>query len=127
MSAETDYNKMVASGVKQVWCTTWTFTVNTGRRLKILGRHALACKQQGDIKKATRELGEKTLQALARGEANPLTDPEVNTAVQKIQELKELKEKNYQEIAAIRERIGSSCVIATPDQPGGVEENPPVP
>ena len=122
-----DYNKMVASGVKTVWCTTWTFTVNTGRRLKILGRYALACQQQANIKKATQELGEKTLQALARGEANLLTDPEVNAALQKIQELEEVKEKNYQEIAAIRERISSSCVIATPDEPGGIEENPPVP
>ncbi len=53
--------------------------------------------------------------------------PEVNEAVQKVKEAKEKKEKTYQAIAAIREKIGSSCVIPTPDEPGGIEENPPVP
>jgi len=51
----------------------------------------------------------------------------VNEAVQKVKELKEGKDRNYQAIAAIRERIRTSCVIPTPEEPGGVEENPPVP
>ena len=109
------------------WCHFWTFTANTARRARILGRYTLACWQQQKIRKATRLLGEKTFQALERGEANPLVAPEVSEAVQKVKDLTELKEKNYLAIAAIREKIRSSCVIATPEKPGGVEDNPPLP
>ena len=122
-----DIQDKAASGAKKAWCNLWTFTVNTARRAQILGKYGLACWQQPKIKEAERILGEKTFQALERGEANPLAAPEVNEAVQKVKEAKELKEKNYQAIAAIREKIGSSCVIPTPEEPGGVEENPPVP
>jgi len=109
------------------WCHLWTFTANTARRARILGRYTLACWQQQKIRKATRLLGEKTFQALERGEANPLVAPEVSEAVQKVKDLTELKEKNYLAIAAIREKIRSSCVIATPEEPGSVKDNPPLP
>lgn len=109
------------------WCHLWTITANTARRAQILGRYTLACWQQQKIRKATRLLGEKTFQALERGEANPLAAPEVSEAVQKAKDLTELKEKNYLAIAAIREKIRSACVIATPEKPGGVEDNPPRP
>jgi hypothetical protein len=122
-----DIKDMAAAGAKKTWCTLWNFTVNTARRGQILGRYAAACRQQAKIKDAERLLGNKSFQALERGEANPLTDPEVNEAVQKVKEAKEKKEKTYQAIAAIREKICSSCTIPTPDQPGGLEENPPVP
>jgi uncharacterized protein YifE (UPF0438 family) len=122
-----DLKNTAVSGVKRTWCTLWNFTVNTARRAQILGRYGQACAQQQKIKEAERHLGEKSFQALERGEANPLTAPEVNEAVQKVKEAKERKEKTYQAIAAIREKIRSSCVIPTPEEPGGVEENPPVP
>jgi hypothetical protein len=122
-----DIKDTAASGVKKTWCTLWNFTVNTARRGRILGKYGQACWQQANIKKAERLLGEKSFQALERGEANPLAAPEVNEAVQKVKEAKEQKEKTYQAIAAIREKICSSCVIPTPDEPGGMEENPPVP
>lgn len=122
-----DIPDKAASGTKKFWCTTWTFAVNTARRGQILGKYGLACAQQAKIKKAERLLGEKSFQALERGEANPLAAPEVNEAVQKVKDAKEQKEKTYQDIAAIREKVGSSCVIPTPEEPGGVEENPPVP
>jgi hypothetical protein len=109
------------------WCNLRTFTANTARRAGILGRYTLACWQQQKIRKATRLLGEKTFQALERGEANPLVDPEVSEAAQKAKDLKELKEKNYLAIAAIREKIRSSCVTATPQEPGGAEDKPPLP
>ena len=80
---------------------------------------------QQKIRKATRLLGEKTYQALERGEANPLVAPEVSEAVQKAKDLKDLKDKNYRVIAAIREQIRCSCAIATPEEPGDVEDNPP--
>ncbi|MCX5894059.1 MAG: hypothetical protein NTW80_14050 [Deltaproteobacteria bacterium] len=122
-----DIQDKAASGAKKTWCTLWNFTVNTARRTQILGKYSLACWQQAKIKCAERSLGEKSYQALERGEANPLTAPEVNEAVQKVKEAKEKKEKTYQAIAAIREKICSSCTSPTPDEPGGIEENPPVP
>ncbi len=122
-----DIPDKAVSGAKKAWCTTWNFAVNTARRLQILGRYGQACWQQSQIKSAERALGEKSFQALQRGEANPLTAPEVNEAVQQVKEAKESKEKTYQAIAAIKEKICSSCVIPTPEEPGGIEENPPVP
>lgn len=116
-----------ASIAKKTCCTLWTFAVNTARRTKILGRYTLACWQQQKINRAMRRLGDQTFKALEQGEANPLTAPEVNEAVQKAKDLKELKEKNYRAIAAIRERIRTSCVSAAPEEPGGVEENHPAP
>ncbi|MFZ5447543.1 MAG: hypothetical protein ACOZFS_02750 [Thermodesulfobacteriota bacterium] len=122
-----DLKAKAASGLKKTWCSTWTFTVNTGRRMKILARKGLGYWQQRKINKAMGILGLQTFQALEQGESNPLMAPEVNAAVQKVKGLKEIKEKNYQAIAAIRERIQTSCVFATPDQPGAMEENPEVP
>jgi hypothetical protein len=109
------------------WCKLSTFTANLARRTQILGRYSLACWQQQKIRKATRLLGEKTFQALERGKVNPLVAPEVSEAVQKAKDLKELKEKNYLAIAAIREKIRSSCVHAAPEEPGSAEENPSPP
>jgi hypothetical protein len=122
-----DIKDKAVSGARTVWCSTWTFTQNLARRAKILGRYSLACWQQYKLKKALHKVGEQTYQALERGEANPMVAPEVSEAVQKAKERKDLKAKNYQEIAAIRERIRGSCGIPTPEEPGGVEENPPVP
>jgi hypothetical protein len=122
-----DLKDKAATGLKKTWCTTWTFTVNTARRAKILGRKGLGYWQQRKIDKAMARLGAQTFQALEQGESNPLTAPGVNAAIQKAKELKETQEKNYLAIQAIRERIQSSCVIATPDQPGAMEENPEVP
>jgi hypothetical protein len=122
-----DLKAKAATGLKKTWCSTWTFTVNTGRRLKILGRKVLGFWQQRKINKAMAVLGVKTFQALEQGEGNPLVAPEVNAAVQKAKELKEVQEKNCLAIQAIRERVRSSCVIPTPDEPGGIEETPEVP
>jgi hypothetical protein len=122
-----DLKDKAATGLKKTWCSTWTFMVNSARRAQILGRKGVGYWQQRKINKAMAMLGDKTFQALEQGESNPLTAPEVNAAVQKAKDLKYDKEKNYLAIQAIRERIQSSCVIATPDEPGGIEENPEIP
>ncbi len=124
---DTDVKDKAASGAKTVWCNTWTFAVNTARRAQILGRYSLACWQQQKVNRAMHRLGAQTFQALERGEGNPLVAPEVSEAVRQTKEAKEQKEQNYQAIAAIREKIRGSCVIPTPEEPGGVEENPPLP
>ncbi|MGB8872703.1 MAG: hypothetical protein WCB64_13160 [Desulfobaccales bacterium] len=121
MSAESN-NNPTKTRCRGCWCKLSAFTANTARRAQILGRYTLACWQQQKIRKATRLLGEKTFQALERGEVNPLVAPEVSEAVQKAKDLKELKEKNYLAIAAIREKIHSSCATATPEKPA---EKPP--
>jgi hypothetical protein len=122
-----DLKEKAATGLKKTWCSTWTFMVNSARRAQILGRKGLGYWHQRNINKAMAMLGDKTFQALEQGESNPLTAPEVNAAIQKAKDLKYVKEKNYLAIQAIRERIQSSCVIATPDEPEGIEENPEVP
>jgi hypothetical protein len=123
-----DVTDKAVSGAKTVWCTTWTFAQNMGRRTKILGRYSLACWQQYQLKKAMHQLGDEAYQALERGESNPMVAPEVSEAVQKARELKEQKDKNYQEIEAIRGRIKNSCEMPTPDKPGAMEEEtPPAP
>ncbi|MGB7911929.1 MAG: hypothetical protein WCF59_06860, partial [Desulfobaccales bacterium] len=94
MSAESN-NNPTKTRCRGCWCKLSAFTANTARRAQILGRYTLACWQQQKIRKATRLLGEKTFQALERGEVNPLVAPEVSEAVQKAKDLKELKEKNY--------------------------------
>jgi len=116
-----DFKDKAAAAAKKTWCVLWNFTLNTGRRLKILGRYTLACWQQQKINKASHTLGVKTFQALEQGEANPLMAPEVNGAVQKVKELKEIKEKNYQAIAAIREKICSGGAQPAPEESGGEE------
>jgi hypothetical protein len=122
-----DLKDKAASGLKRTWCTSWTFAVNTARRAKILGRYGLACWQQYKIRRALANLGTQIVNAVERGEDNPMAAPDVGTALQRANELKEIKEKNYQTIEEIRDSIRSSCVIPTPDEPGGIEENPPVP
>jgi urease accessory protein UreF len=114
-------------GTKSIWCNTWTCAVNTGRRAKIMGRYTLACWQQQKLRQALHHLGAQTFQALERGESNPLVASEVSEAVRKAKDSKERKEQNYQAIAALKERIRSSCEIPTPDKPGGLEESPEVP
>ncbi len=61
-------NTIVQSGrCTRTWCTLWTFTVNTARRLQILGRYAMACAQQQKIKDAERILGDKDLSGPGAG------------------------------------------------------------
>jgi len=118
-----DLKSKAAVGLKKTWRTTWIFTVNTGRRIKILARKGQGCWQQRKINRAMAALGRQTFKALEQGESNPLMAPEVNAAVQKAKDLKETKEENYQAIAAIRERIRTSRIIPTPEETGGIEEN----
>jgi hypothetical protein len=122
MSAELK-DKAVA-GLKTTCRGTWTLTVNTARRVKILGRYGLAYWQQRKINRALTRLGNQTFGALEQGEGNPMTAPEVNEAVQKAKDLREIKEKNYQAMEAIRERIRTSRVKAPPPPPPPPEAPP---
>jgi outer membrane biosynthesis protein TonB len=122
MSAE--LKEKAAAGLKTTCRGTWSLTVNTARRVKILGRYGLAYWQQRKINRALNKLGTKTFGALEQGEGNPMTAPEVNEAVQRAKELKEIKEKNYQAMEAIRERIRTSRVKEPPPPPPPSEAPP---
>ena len=112
-------------GLKVVWRYTMTLALNMLRRGIILGRYALACCQKQKVNKAMRHLGEQFFQALEQGETNPLVVSAVSDAVQKAKDLKEVKDKNYQAIAAIREKIRAAWAKKPPPPPA--PEPPPAP
>jgi len=70
-----------------------------------------------------RRLGDQFFQALERGETNPLVVSEVSDAVKKAKDVKEVKDKNYQAIAAIRERMRGAW--AKEPLPAPAPEPPP--
>jgi hypothetical protein len=120
MSAE--LKEKTVAGLKTTSRGTWILTVNTARRVKILARYGLAYWQQRKINRALARLGTQTFQALEQGEGNPMTAPEVNEAVQKAKDFREIKEKNYQAMEAIRERIRTSRVKEPPPPEAPPEE-----
>ena len=100
-----DFKGLALKGLKGTWWYARILTLNILRRGLILGRYTLACWQQQRINRAMRQLGSQFFRALERGETNPLVAGEVSDAVQKAKDLKEIKDKNYQAIGAIREKI----------------------
>lgn len=112
-------------GLKVVWRYTITLALNMLRRGFILARYTLACWQKQKVNRAMRRLGEQFFQALEQGETNPLVVSGVSDAVQKAKDLKEVKDKNYQAIAAIREKIRAAWTQAPPPAPA--PEPPPAP
>jgi hypothetical protein len=109
-----DLKEKAAGGLKKILSGTWTFSVNTARRAGILRRHGLAYWQQRKIDRALSKVGHHTFEALEQGESNPLAVPAVNEALEKARKLKENKDKNYQAMEAIRERIRASRAQAPP-------------
>jgi hypothetical protein len=120
-----DVKDKATGGLKKILSGTWSFSVNTARRAEILRRHGLAYWQQRKIDRALSKVGHHTFEALEQGESNPLTAPEVNEALEKARKLKEHKDKNYQAMEAIRERIRASRVVAPPPPPPPPPEAPP--
>jgi hypothetical protein len=72
-----------------------------------------------------RRLGEQFFQALELGETNPLVVSAVSDAVQKAKDLKEVQNKNYQAVAAIREKIRAAWVKESPPAPASEPPPPP--
>ena len=122
-----DYQGLAAKGLKGLKCTAWfarTLALNMLRRGLILGRYTLACWQKQKINKAMCRLGNQFFQALERGETNPLVVSEVSAAVNKAKVVKEAKDKNYQAVAALREKIKAAWAKEAPPVPA-VETPPP--
>lgn len=112
-----DFKETAEKVLKTTWRYTAVFALNTLRRGMILGRYTLICWQQQKLRRAMRRLGEQFFAALERGEVNPLVVDEVGAALSRAKDLKEVKERHYRAIAAIRERIRTSCAGETPAPP----------
>ena len=127
-----DYQGLAFKGLKGACWYARTLAINSLRRGLILGRYTLACWQKQKVNKAMRRLGEQFFQALEQGETNPLVVSAVSDAVKKAKDLKEVKDKNYQAVAAIREKIRAAWVqepppVPTAATPPPAPEPPPAP
>jgi hypothetical protein len=121
-----DYQGLAAKGLKglKIACWyAWTLALTTLRCGLILGRYTLACWQKQKVNKAMRRLGEQFFQGLEQGETNPLVVSAVSDAVKKAKDLKEVMDKNYQAVAATREKIRAAWVKEPPPPPA--PEPPP--
>jgi len=120
-----DYSGLAVKGLKGACWYTKTIALNLLRRGLILGRYTLACWQKQKVNKAMRRLGQEFFQALEQGETNPLVVSAVSDAVNRAKDLKALKDKNYQAVAAIREKIRAAWAQESPPPPA--PETPPTP
>jgi hypothetical protein len=118
-----DYQGLAIKGFKGAGWYAKNLALNTLRRGLILGRYTLACWQKQKVNKAMRRVGEQFFLALEQGETNPLVVSEVSDAVKKAKDLKEVKDKNYQAVAAIREKIRAAWANEPPPAPA--RETPP--
>jgi hypothetical protein len=121
-----DYKGLATTGLKGLKTVGWyakTLSLNMLRRGLILGRYTLACWQKQKVNKAMRRVGEEFFQALEQGETNPLVVSAVSDAVNRAKDLKGAKDKNYQAVAAIREKMRAAWSKETP--PVSAPETPP--
>jgi hypothetical protein len=121
-----DFQGLATKGCKGLKVAGWytkTLAINILRRGLILGRYTLACWQKQKVNKAMRRLGEQFFQALEQGETNPLVVSAVSDAVQKAKNIKAVKDKNYQAVAATREKIRAAWIKEPPPPPA--PETPP--
>ena len=109
-----DYKNLACKGLKGTCWYTKTLALNMMRRGLILARYTLACWQKQKVNKAMRRLGEEFFQALEQGETNPLVVSAVSDAVNRAKDLKAVKDKNYQAVAATREKIRAAWVKELP-------------
>uniref|UniRef100_A0A7C3UYV7 Uncharacterized protein n=1 Tax=Desulfobacca acetoxidans TaxID=60893 RepID=A0A7C3UYV7_9BACT len=84
------------------------FLLNLWRRLLILGRYLVICFHQQRLCRAWRLLGRQIHQAVEGGEVNPMAVEEVQDRLAKAQMIQETKQRHYQAIAALREKIQAS-------------------
>ena len=125
-----DYQGLAAKGFKGFKAVMWyakTLSLNMLRRGLILGRYTLACWQKQKVNKAMRRLGEQFFQALEQGETNPLVVSGVSDAVNRAKDLKAAKDKNYQAVAATRDKIRAAWVKEPPPVPAAATPPPASP
>lgn len=92
------------------------FTLNLWRRLLMLWHYTVICVHQQCLRRAWRRLGERVHQAVDQGEVNPMLTAEVKDSLAKAQDAQAKKDRHYEAVAALREKIQASKA-----------EEPPVP
>ena len=86
----------------------YIFTLNLWRRLCILGRYTIICFHQQRLRRAWRLLGRQIHQTAAAGEVNPMLTEEVQGRLARAEVIKDVKDRHYQAIAALRQKIRAS-------------------
>lgn len=111
-----------AKGLKTVLGFTRIFILNTWRRTLILGRRLIICYHAQRQRRALRQLGYQVFQSLKKGEVNPMLTEGVKDAVNKAQAIDEVKERHYQAVAGLREKIATARAGEVPE---AAAEKPP--
>lgn len=96
------------------------FTLNSWRRLLILGRYTVICFHQQRLRRAWRILGKQIHQVVEGGEVNPMLTEEVQDRLTRAQVIQTAKDGHYQAIAALRDKIRASRAGEAPP-PGKTE------
>lgn len=108
------------------------FTLNLWRRLLMLWHYMVVFFQRQRLCRAWRILGQRVHQALESGEVNPMLAGEVKDSLAKAQAVQAKKDRQYEAVAALREKIRASrAEEPTPPPeaapaPAGEPEPPPV-
>lgn len=100
------------------------FTLNLWRRLLMLWHYTVICFHQQRLCRAWRRLGQRVHQALEKGEVNPMLAEEVKDSLAKAQALKAAKDRHYQAVSTLKEKIRASRAEAAPP-PKETEPAPP--
>jgi len=104
------------------------FTINSYRRLLIVGHYAIICFHQQCLRRAWRVLGKNIHEAVAAGEDNPLLSESVQEKLNRAEVIKGAKERHYEAIVALREKIkacreeSSAAAEAAQETEAGKEE-----
>ena len=99
------------------------FTLNLWRRLIMLWHYSVICLHQQRFRRACRQLGARVFASLEAGEVNPMLVEEVKDSVDKAQALKRLKDRHYEALAALRQKIKAAWSgEAAPEAPEEQEE-----
>jgi hypothetical protein len=99
------------------------FTLNSYRRLIIVGHYAMICLHQQRLCRAWRVLGKHIHEAVAAGEVNPMLGESVQEKLNRAEVVKGTKERHYQAIAALREKI-QACKEEPPAAAEAAPETP---
>jgi hypothetical protein len=100
------------------------FTLNLWRRLLMLWHYTVICFHQQCLRRAWRRLGQRVHQALDQGEVNPMLTEEVKDSLAKAQSVQAKKDRHYEAVAILREKIRASRTEAPPP-PMEAEPAPP--
>ena len=84
------------------------FTLNLWRRLLMLWHYTVICVHQQCLRRAWRRLGQRVQEALDKGEVNPMLVGEVKDSLAKAQGVQAKKDRHYEALAALREKIRAS-------------------